>query len=189
MRASLIPRDASARFRTSGGLFFASLVGSLLGACATSPAGAPGSAGTPGGGKADDPNGIPTLSFNADWSVTQSAPLVEGGQMQIHYAPERLPDCRGTSDTGEDTWQIVGHYLLDGVEPAYDDLAVTQLTGNGRLEPPTTEPVDVVMDVPLGTFGGAHDLAIWFVNSDATGCTAYDSDYGQNFHFTLEAAE
>ena len=164
------------------------VLASLLAGCATSP-GAPGQAGGSGaGGKADDPGAIPVLSFNADWSVVQSGPLVEGGQMQIHYAAQRLPQCRAKDDTGEDTWQIVGHYQLDGVEPTDDAIAVTQLTGNGRLIPPSTESVDVTMDVPLGTFGGAHDLAIWFVNSDATGCTAYDSDYGANFHFTIDAA-
>ncbi len=154
----------------------------LASGCATSHGGDSGSA--PGGGKAD--GDLPTITFAADWSVTQSAPIVKGGQVVIRYAPERLPQCRAQSDTGEDTWSIVGHYTLDGVEPLHDDIAVTALEGNGRLEAPSVRAVDAVLDVPLGTFGGGHDWALWFVNSDATGCSAYDSDYGGNFHFTIE---
>ncbi|MGE5184852.1 MAG: DUF6209 family protein [Acidobacteriota bacterium] len=160
-------------------VFFALAV---LAGCTTSQISEPPS----GGGKAD--GDLATLSFDADWSVTQSAPLVKGALMVVHYDPARLTACRAKDASGEDAWQIVGHYTLDGTEPYGDDLAVTELEGNGRLEPPSERPVDVTMDVPLGTFGGGHDLAMWFVNTDATGCIAYDSDYGANYHFTIEDA-
>jgi hypothetical protein len=158
----------------------------LIAACATDDGTTVGGAAT---GKADGTtNDLPTLSFERDWSVAQSAPLVKGGAMRIHYDPRRLPDCRAQSATGKDMWRIVGYFSLDEVTPLHDAIPVTRLEGNGRLRPPSEVAFDAVLEVPLGTFNRGHDLGLWFVNTDDTGCTAYDSNFGGNFHFVIQDA-
>jgi hypothetical protein len=44
-------------------------------------------------------------------------------------------------------------------------------------------PADLTIEVPF-----ARDLAVWFLNTDVFGCSAYDSDFGRNFHFAIEPA-
>ena len=36
------------------------------------------------------------LAFNADWSVTQSGPLIPGQTAIVQYDIDRLPSCRAT---------------------------------------------------------------------------------------------
>src|SRR5262245_29732079 len=38
-------------------------------------------------------DGLPTLVFDADYSVSQTGPLVSGEKVRIRYALSRLPDC------------------------------------------------------------------------------------------------
>jgi hypothetical protein len=114
---------------------------------------------------------IPTLTFAADWSVTQSAPVVSGGKATIHYDIARLSHCRAQYHGGP-AWGIVAYWSVDG-GPAFTQ-PVTQLQGGVNV------PVDVTFDVPPG-----RDLAVWFYASDEGGCGEWDSNYGRNFHFAL----
>ena len=107
--------------------------------------------------------------------------------MRIDYDPDRLGDCR-TQVNGEDHWRIVGYFSLDDVVPYDNEIPVTRLQGHGRLSPPTEVASDAVLEVPLGTFGQGHDLGLWFENTDETGCSAWDSNFGANFHFAIEDA-
>ena len=116
----------------------------------------------------------PTLSFAADWSVTQSAPVVAGAAAVIHYDPARLPNCRATYH-GFPAWGITVYYAVDGGQAFY--APVTTFT-NGRVI-----AVDASILVPPG-----HDLAVWFEASDEYGCTQWDSSYGNNFHFAAAEA-
>ncbi|HEY2744792.1 MAG TPA: DUF6209 family protein [Polyangia bacterium] len=116
----------------------------------------------------------PTLSFAADWSITQSAPLVAGASAAIHYDPARLPKCRASAE-GFPAWAIGAYYAVDGGQGF--DVPVTQFT-NGAVV-----PVDATFVVPPG-----RDLAVWFHASDDGGCEQWDSNYGQNFHFAVTSA-
>ena len=122
---------------------------------------------------ADTASPPPTLSFAADWSVTQSAPVIAGGKATIHYDVSRLPDCRATYH-GFPAWGIVAYWAVDGGQAF--SAPVTQFQ-NGQVV-----AVDATFDVPPGS-----DLAVWFFASDEYGCTQWDSNYGRNFHFALVA--
>jgi hypothetical protein len=115
-----------------------------------------------------------TLTFAADWSVTQSAPVVSGGKATIHYDLERLPHCRAQYHGGP-AWGIVAFWAVDGGQAF--TAPVEQFQGGVNV------PVDVTLDVPPG-----GDLAVWFLNSDEFGCSEWDSNYGRNFHFALVQA-
>src|SRR6185369_3413906 len=53
-----------------------------------------------------------TLRFNADWTVTQSGPLVAGATVRFSYDVARLPGCRGDFN-GQPAWTISGYHQLE----------------------------------------------------------------------------
>jgi len=116
---------------------------------------------------------VPTLSFNADWTVTASAPLQGGGSAVLHYAPERLPQCR-TVYHGGPAWGITANWAADGGFAR--STAVVQFIGGANV------PVDAPISIPFG-----KDLALWFHNTDVGGCSTWDSNYGRDFHFAIQA--
>jgi hypothetical protein len=119
------------------------------------------------------PADAPVLSFNADGSVTLSAPLVAGRTAVLRYANERLLRCRQTYQ-GAPAWSTSAYYSTDGGAPL--SFSVTNTDPNQT----TTE---VSFQVPFG-----KDLGIWFLNADRSGCKDYDSREGRNHHFAIESA-
>ena len=73
---------------------------------------------------------------------------------------------------GQPAWDIEARWSTDGgIEHAQP---VTAVVSGQRVG------VDITIDVPPG-----HDLALWFHNSDESGCSDWDSNWGHNFHFAL----
>jgi hypothetical protein len=120
-----------------------------------------------------DTGALPVLQFNADWTLSQSAPLIAGQKAIIRYDAARLPRCRAKYH-GLDAWNIQASWAADGGFAQHD---ATMQWQSGAFV-----PVDITFSVPYG-----HDLAVWFLNSDEYGCTDWDSDYGRNFHFAIQA--
>src|SRR5437899_8934383 len=52
-----------------------------------------------------------TLSFLAGWREELQGEIVPGGKLRVEYAPDRLPDYRGTHKS-RPTWDIVGTMLF-----------------------------------------------------------------------------
>lgn len=116
-------------------------------------------------------DGVPVVSFNADWTVTSSGPITSGGKVTIHYDVARQPQCRAVYH-GFEAWGLVAYFAVDGGFARY--VPVTQLVGNVQ------QPIDVTIDVPVG-----KNLSLWFHASDEYGCSTWDSNYGANFVFPL----
>jgi hypothetical protein len=114
-----------------------------------------------------------TLTFSSDWTETAAGPLVAGAPITIDYDADRLPTCRASSEIGTPGWSITAFYAVNGVE-----LGSVTVAGVGlaNASPPAT------FTVPF-----AGTLAIWFQGTDDTGCSAYDSNYGQNYGFVVGA--
>lgn len=115
----------------------------------------------------------PVITFDANWSVTQSAPLVAGQPAVFRYDTNRLPSCRATYN-GSPAWAISAMYQADT-----SSTVPTLMVTNGSN---ASNPVDVPFTVPYGV-----DLAVWFHNSDDWGCSTWDSSYGQNYHFAIQS--
>lgn len=115
----------------------------------------------------------PTVSFNADWTVSTDGALRAGSPVTVKYDLSRLPRCRQDYN-GYATWEITVSYRFDG--GPVTTVPVTQVSGMDRVAAPAT------FQAPAG----ARDLELWFHNSDRAGCSDWDSDYGRNFHFTLQ---
>ncbi len=114
----------------------------------------------------------PVISFKTDWSLSESAPLFAGGQVQIDYDPERLKECRILSPGGTPTWSFTGYYSLNGGTPVSFAVPGSPST--------STPPV-----IPLPEAGS---LELWFRVSSTEGCEHYDSNFGTNFRFTVHPA-
>jgi hypothetical protein len=104
-----------------------------------------------------------TVRFLSDWSQQQVGDIRAGEPLQIEYNPERLPQCR-SSRYGQPAWSIAAYLRF---HPGGQEKS-------GRVAP-GSEPLEV--KVP----SDATKIEIWFNNTDQTGCTTWDSRYGQNY--------
>jgi uncharacterized protein YraI len=112
------------------------------------------------------------LSFDSDWTESQSDAIHAGDSIVVHYDPARLSQCQYSSG-GHAGWSVTAHYQVDG--GAVKTLPVTRAEGS------TLVAADPTLAVPRG-----HDLALWFDATSAYGCHAYDSNMNANYHFTIE---
>lgn len=114
---------------------------------------------------------IPTaaIRFDASWNETVNGPLVAGGQLLVDYDPQRLATCEGY-DQGFLAWAVRGHARINGAETTSFDI----LSNNRREAGPVRLPLP-----------HAGDLELWFETNDKWGCHEWDSNYGNNYHFTV----
>lgn len=112
------------------------------------------------------------LAFDADFSESQSAAIDAGDSVLVHYAPERLSTCAGSSG-GRPAWGITGYWQVD--DGAVHSLMVTRAQGSELVA------ADPTITVPRG-----RQLALWFEATSVWGCHAYDSDFGANYRFPID---
>lgn len=112
------------------------------------------------------------LSFDADWSESQSAAIRAGDAVVVHYDPARLAQCQYSSG-GRAGWSITAHYKVDG--GATKSLLVTRAEGS------TLVPADPTITIPRG-----RNLSLWFDATSAYGCHAYDSNMNANYQFSIQ---
>ncbi len=103
------------------------------------------------------------LVFDADWSERREGILAPGGELTVVYADSRLTQCRN--------WQ--------GGNPRYDITAHLAFSpGNQRRSVSVRDGAPVVA-VP----SDARGVDVWFENTSVSGCQAWDSNNGANYHF------
>jgi uncharacterized protein YraI len=112
------------------------------------------------------------LAFDADWSESQSGAIEGGGKVIVHYDPDRLSECAGSSG-GRAQWSVTGYYQVDG--GTVKSVAVTRADG------PDLIPSDPTITVPRG-----RELSLWFEATSRWGCHAYDSDLGDNYRYDID---
>ncbi|MGE0403633.1 MAG: DUF6209 family protein [Kofleriaceae bacterium] len=112
------------------------------------------------------------LAFDADWTESQSGAVAGGGKVIVHYDPDRLSQCAGSSG-GTAQWSVTGYYQVDG--GTVKSLSVTRANG------PDLVPSDPTITVPNGS-----ELSLWFEATSRWGCHAYDSDFGANYRYDID---
>ncbi|HEY4176718.1 MAG TPA: DUF6209 family protein [Kofleriaceae bacterium] len=112
------------------------------------------------------------LSFDADYSQSQSGAIRGGDKVVVHYDPARLSDCAAESG-GMAQYSITANYRVDG--GAVKQVPVTRADGE-----------DLVASDPEITVKNGSDLELWFETNNRYGCHAYDSAGGANYHFGIE---
>jgi hypothetical protein len=115
----------------------------------------------------------PTLNFDINWNEWSSpSPLVHGTTpANVIYDANRLPQCRGNLSNGSPGWTITGFYKVNGG-------AVQSFWVAGF----SSVPNPPAPSIPLTTSGA---LTVWFQVTSVWGCSAYDSDFGANYHFSI----
>lgn len=103
------------------------------------------------------------LVFAADFTQHREGVLVPGGQVTIDYATSRLGQC-DYSQNGHPAWDITAHVRFDP---------------GGELVDASVRDAAPTLTVPPD----ARSATVWFEATDATGCHAWDSNYGANYVF------
>jgi len=116
-----------------------------------------------------------TIQFNPDWSHNVVGTIRAGSELIVDYPQSRLPTCRATYN-GYATWEIQVQYRIDGGDIV--SVPVTRVEGMERVAAPAT----IALPNP------SSHIEMWFKNTDRAGCVAWDSAYGQNYHFDIGAA-
>jgi hypothetical protein len=111
---------------------------------------------------------VGSVNFLSDWSHEQKGDIRPGEPMSIEYAEERLPSCRARR-YGQDAWSIVAYMRFHPGSREENGMVVA-----GSL----------AVDVPTDATG----IEVWFRNTDYTGCSAWDSRYGQNYWLDVTPA-
>ncbi|MGO8996989.1 MAG: DUF6209 family protein [Polyangiaceae bacterium] len=118
------------------------------------------------------------ITFSSSWTQVASGPIVARQAVEVAYDPARLvSECGGTATSpgggGGFAWGITGYYAIGGAAPGSFQVTITSAwaSGNAVFTPPV-----------------AGDLAMWFSCGNTTGQTGWDSAYGQNYPFVVQAA-
>jgi hypothetical protein len=111
-------------------------------------------------------------SFDADGAEDLPRMVKAGDQLLVHYEPERLAECAGSSG-GMAAWSITLNYQVDG--GTVKKVLVTRADGANIV------PADPEITLPRG-----RDLALWFDATNRWGCHAYDSNNSANYHIAIE---
>ena len=109
-----------------------------------------------------------TLRFLSNWTVQSDGEQGAGERLRIEYDVARLPTCRA-GYRGQDAWNIAGYVRF---HPSMELESVALKSGSAEVEVPED----------------ASRVELWFNNTDATGCVAWDSAYGRNYWFDVVAA-
>jgi len=111
-------------------------------------------------------------AFTADGAEDLPRVVKAGDQLVVHYEPERLAECAGSTG-GNAAWAVTLDYQVDG--GAVKQVLVTRADG------PNLVPSDPEITLPRG-----RDLALWFEATNRWGCHAYDSNNSANYHIAIE---
>jgi hypothetical protein len=122
------------------------------------------------------------LRFLDGWQQSLSGGIRAGEYLSIEYDERRLPPCRGYHG-GMPGWDLWAHVRFHPGGQAFTGALVQHLAGDPPhvLDPPRPVACNVV--VPLD----ANQVEMWFENTDAQGCRAWDSRYGANYWFAAQA--
>ncbi len=112
------------------------------------------------------------IAFDPAWNIYTNGARRQGGFLQVDYAIERLPECRGTHN-GYPFWDIAAHALF---KPGNQHVVYTLRQPSGLGSSPFT------FRIPED----AQTVELWFENYDGGGtCVRYDSNYGNNYVFDI----
>lgn len=112
------------------------------------------------------------ITFRAGWTQGVTGALVAGRPVRVVYDASRLPQCRGETN-GSQAWAITGYFRVNG--GAAQSFSPELVGGLSPYAAPFTLP---------NTTGR---LELWFQVSNRWGCNAWDSNYGSNYRFTVQA--
>ena len=126
------------------------------------------------------PPGTATVVFNTGWTQTTYGSFVQGGKLDVSYALARMPGCEGETTDGVEAWATTAYaYFLPGGETLPG-----VVSGPFDATAGTWTSLLFERDIP----SDATSVQLWFETS-GEGCqTSWDSDFGQNYRYSVVPA-
>lgn len=117
------------------------------------------------------------LLFMKDFQQFQQGEIAQGGEIVIEYETDRLRSCQMRKN-GLPNWNLVAYVKF---EPG------AMLCSGSLLEPNTDPPRGRCISVPVPAW--ANEAQLWFNNTDGTGCSVWDSQYGANYRYPVRSSQ
>jgi hypothetical protein len=104
---------------------------------------------------------------------------LQRGALEVRYAIERLPTCRGTHN-GFPAWDLIAHArFLPGGEMAQGSVRSFNTIHGNPYGPGYSSPTSFT--VPAS----ATSVQLWFENVGLVNCRVWDSNFGANYTFAV----
>lgn len=121
------------------------------------------------------------LNFETDWRQSQTGILRQGEPLTIHYDPQRLTACRSYHN-GMPAWDLLATVRFSPTGETARGFLLQHTGPNGILNPP--QPIPFTTPCPPN----ATEAEMWFQNVGMFGCSAFDSQFGSNYRFSVTQA-
>jgi hypothetical protein len=123
------------------------------------------------------PTGRLTATFATGWQSSSTGSLAGGGKLDVAYDIYRMPQTLGCTTDGVDAFATVGYVQFQPGGELLSEVA------SGPLESTTFQfaSLPLEFDVPPGT----TSVALWFHGSSDCGGEEWDSDFGENYVFSV----
>ncbi|AKQ63359.1 hypothetical protein A176_000271 [Myxococcus hansupus] len=118
-----------------------------------------------------------TVRFLTGWTHSQQGAIVRGGQLVVDYDLYRMTDCHLSTYNGVQVWDTLAYVRFLPSGQLFSG-SVKQATGSTSF---VSKPFEVT--VP----SDATSVETWFLTSGRTCTQRYDSNYGMNYAFPVEA--
>lgn len=118
-----------------------------------------------------------TVRFLGGWMQEQRGAIVRGGQLVVDYELYRMTDCHNSTAYGQQAWDTLAYVRFLPGGQLFSG-SVKEATGSTTF---VNKPFTVT--VPAD----ATRVEMWFFTSGRTCQSRYDSNYGQNYGFPVEA--
>lgn len=129
--------------------------------------------------EADQTSSTATVYFAGDFSETLEGTPRQGGTLVVDYDTSRLPGCRDGANDGSAGWTITGFAKSGG---AIQNFYVAGHASDSRIDENNPPKAKIELE-------RAGDLELWFQITSLSGCNAYDSNEGANYHFDVAASD
>ncbi len=118
-----------------------------------------------------------TVRFFTGWTQEQRGAIVRGGQLVVDYDLYRMTDCHNSTYAGQQAWDTLAYVRFQPGGQLFSG-SVKQATGSTTF---VNKPF--IVTVPTD----ATRVETWFFTSGRTCTSRYDSNYGNNYSFPVEA--
>ena len=123
------------------------------------------------------PTGRLTATFATGWQNSSTGSLEAGGKLDVAYDIYRMPQALGCTTDGVDAFATVGYVQFQPGGQVLSEVA----SGPPDSTTNAFASLPLEFDVPQGT----TSAALWFHGSSDCGADDWDSDFGQNYVFSV----
>jgi hypothetical protein len=123
------------------------------------------------------PPATATIDFATGWTDSVTGTFMQGGKLVVDYDLARMPQCEGETTDGVEAWATTAYarYLPNG--------EMQSAAVNGPFDQATNRWTSLVFERDIPT--DATSVELWFETSGEGCTTGWDSDYGQNYVFSV----